>query len=232
MERVKQLGRDIWTLVGPELVFAGAPMHTRMTVVRLQDGRLWIHSPIELDAYVRNFVAELDTEVAALIAPNKFHHLYAASWREAYPDAMVFAETSLKEKVPELADALDITDTPPGLYAEDIDQLLFTGNRMFTEAVFFHKASRTAIFTDLLMNFRTDRAPLLPRLFFKFEGVVYPEGGLPRLYRWLTRDKAAARACLDRLLAWVPEQLVFSHGEPFADDAVTVLRREFSYLLN
>ena len=227
MERITQLGDNIWTVEGPELVFAGAPMHTRMTVVRLTDGRLWIHSPIELDDFVRDFMSKMETEVAALIAPNKFHHLYIEAWREAYADAAVFAETTLKKKVAALANAREITDNPPPMYAEDIDQLLFTGNRMFTEAVFFHKASRTAIFTDLLINLRADRAPLLPRLFLKFECVTYPNGGLPRLYRWLTRDKTAARSCLDQLLAWAPEQLVFSHGEPFDDDAMTILRRAY-----
>ena len=102
------VGDDIWTVDGPEIVFAGAPMPTRMTVVRLDDGRLWIHSPIALTDEVEDFVRETGGEVCALIAPNKFHHLWVAEWRAHFPEARVFAESDLKRKVAALADAESI----------------------------------------------------------------------------------------------------------------------------
>ena len=30
-----EINKDIWSINGPEVVFASAPMHTRMTVIRL-----------------------------------------------------------------------------------------------------------------------------------------------------------------------------------------------------
>ncbi len=224
------VGDRIWTVDGPELVFAGAPMHTRMTVVHLEDGTLWIHSPIALTEDVTGFIDGLGGAVCAIVAPNKFHHLWVAQWRERFPEAHVFAEADLKKKVAALADTENITNEAPALYGRDIEQLIFAGNRLFQEAVFFHKPSRTLIFTDLMINLRADGAPRLARWFLEFEGVTFPNGGVPRLYRWLTSDKDTARACVQQLLAWSPRQLIFSHGEPFTDDPEAVLRREFGYL--
>lgn len=225
-----QVGDDIWTMVGPEVVFAGASMHTRMTVVRLHDGRLWVHSPIALDETVHAFIDELGGEVAALIGPNKFHYMNISSWCEAFPGAMVYAEEGLVRKVPSLGKAVALTNQPPSLYAQDVDQVMFGGNRLFQEAVFFHKASRSLIFTDLMINLKPSGIRLIPRLFLQFEGVTYPNGGVPRLYRWFSSDKEKARESLSVIRGWNPERVLFCHGEPFDLTANELLDREFMYL--
>ncbi len=227
---VVEISNDIWTMDGPDLVFAGASMNTRMTVVRLQDGCLWVHSPIELNAQTRAFLNDLGGDVAALVGPNKFHHLFIEPWREAFPDAVVFAEEELRKKIPSLSTAELLSNQAASLYANDIDQVIFGGNRMFQEAVFFHRASRSLIFTDLMVNLKADGVSFLPRMFLKFEGVTYPNGGIPRLYRWFTNDKAAARAALNTIRGWQPQRVLFCHGEPLELPAQALLEREFSYL--
>ncbi|MFP4044724.1 MAG: DUF4336 domain-containing protein, partial [Rhodosalinus sp.] len=42
----KPFGCDLWLVDGPAIRFYGMPFSTRMTVVRLSDGGLWLHSPI------------------------------------------------------------------------------------------------------------------------------------------------------------------------------------------
>lgn len=197
---IKEIAANIWTVEGPELVFAGAPMLTRMTVVRLNNGSLWVHSPVRLDEH------------------------------GAYPDARLFAEPELKRKIPSLMNADELSDSAPSLYSSDIDQVIFSGNRLFQEAVFFHKSSGTLILTDLMINLRTNGMKLLPRWFLKFEQVVFPNGGVPRLYRWLTSDKIKALSALNTVLGWEPQKIVFCHGEPFAEDASETLKREFGWL--
>ncbi|MEM9623483.1 MAG: DUF4336 domain-containing protein [Pseudomonadota bacterium] len=229
---LKALGDAIWQVDGPELVFAGAPMHTRMIVVRLSGGGLWVHSPIAFSAEVHELVTELGGPVVALVAPNKFHHLYVQEWVAAHPDAQVFAEARAQAKVAHLRSATTLTDQAPDAYCADIDQVLFNGNRMFAEAVFFHKASHTLILTDLMINLRVDRAPFLPRMFLRFEGVTFPDGGIPRLYRWLSTDRAQLRGALEKVNAWAPQQLTFCHGDGFATSAQEVLQREFAWLAN
>lgn len=225
------LAEDIWTVEGPEVVFAGAPMHTRMTVVRLSGGGLWIHSPIPLSSAVQEFVREIGGQVDVIVAPNKFHYLFVGEWTAAYPEAQVYAEPKLMAKQPKLGTAHMIGDEPPTAYADVIDQLIFGGNAIFQEAVFFHKPSRTLILTDLFINLSVDKVKAPPRWFLQFEGVVFPNGGLPRLWRWLCHDRAGARACLHRVLAWQPQRITFSHGKPLVGRAEDVLRREFAWLL-
>ena len=142
---IRNVAKDIWTIEGPVVTFAGASTNTRMTVIRLNSGALWIHSPVAWTPEIESFVD--DQPICALIAPNKFHHLWIGEWSERFPSAEVFAEEDVKKKVASLAAATELTNTPPSLYGEEIDQVLVAGNRLFQEVAFFHKASGTAIFT-------------------------------------------------------------------------------------
>lgn len=199
-----QIDKDIWSINGPEVVFASAPMHTRMTVIRLQDGRLWIHLPIKLTQKVSGFLAELGGSVAALIAPNKYHYMFIEPWRTAFPETRVFAEEHLTRKQPCLASVQILNDSSPSIYAQNIDQIVFRGNNLFQKAVFFHKAHGSLIFTDLMTDLNTKGMKLLPRLFLRFEGISYPNGSIPRVYRCFTQDKAKARDALQRTRWWRP----------------------------
>lgn len=88
---LKQHGAELWTAEGQ--ADAGVPgflrkydFSTRMTVIRLPDGGLFLHSPIRLDDGLR---AELDAlgTVRAVVAPNKAHHLYVGDYRVPYTKA-------------------------------------------------------------------------------------------------------------------------------------------------
>ncbi|KIG15533.1 hypothetical protein DB30_05556 [Enhygromyxa salina] len=56
-----------------------------MTVIRLDDGRLLLHSPIRCTPELRE---ELDAlgSVAFVAAPNRFHHLFARGARRRAVD--------------------------------------------------------------------------------------------------------------------------------------------------
>ena len=45
---MKKLAHEIWIFDGDPVQFLGLPYTTRMTIVRLSDGGLWVHSPIKL----------------------------------------------------------------------------------------------------------------------------------------------------------------------------------------
>ena len=226
----REIGKDIWTVDGPDVVFTGISINTRMTIVRLDDDSLWIHSPIELSNDVSDFVSGLGGNVAALVAPNKLHYMFIEPWRNQFPDAVVFAHADLKKKVPSLADSETLTEVAPSRYADSMDQVLFSGNPVFREAVFFHRSSATVIFTDLMQNLKVDDAGLISRLYAKFDGVASPNGGVPRLYKWFTTDKNANREALKKILAWSPKNVLFCHGDPIQLGAMELLHREFSYL--
>ena len=68
----------------------------------------------------------------------------------------------------------------PG-WAGDIDQVLFRGSFAMTEAVFFHRASRTAIFADLIQNLPRDLVKGGRGVLARLGGIVEPNPGLLRL---------------------------------------------------
>ena len=142
-----------------------------------------------------------------------------------------FAEQDLTRKIPSLANDEVLTNSTPETYAADIDQVIFAGNRMFQEAVFFHKSSSTAIFTDLMANLKTDGLKLLPRLFLEFEGVTYPNGGVPRLYRWFSNDKdKSTRSVYRYCSAGMLNALCFVMASRSILQQNELLAREFKFL--
>src|SRR3546814_21103813 len=64
------------------------PFPKRMTIIRLADGGLWIHSPTTDDERVFAAVAALGP-VRHLIAPNTIHYWWVPDWYRRFPDATV-----------------------------------------------------------------------------------------------------------------------------------------------
>ena len=99
----KPVARDVWIVDGPEIRFGSFgltfPFPTRMTIVHLPDGRLWVHSPTEpSDAVVRH-VRDLGP-VAFLVAPNTLHYWWIPDWKDRFPEAEIYAVPGLERSLP------------------------------------------------------------------------------------------------------------------------------------
>ncbi|HTO69156.1 MAG TPA: DUF4336 domain-containing protein [Myxococcota bacterium] len=200
-----------------------------MTVIRLRDGGLVLHSPVRLDHELR---AELDRlgEVRALISPNLHHHLFAADYPAGYPDARLFAAPGLPLKRPDLKFAEELDDAAPLLWRAELEQHLFRGVPFLSELVFFHPATRTLVCTDLVMNVAKGDVHGWTRLFFLAVGA---EGrfGPHRGVRWLfIRDRAAARGSVERMLQWDFDRVVMAHGHVLERGGRDALRSAFEFL--
>lgn len=70
----------------------GIELGTRMSVVRLsgEGGGLWLHAPVALDRPLRETLDGLG-RVRFVVCPNLGHHMFAAGYFAAYPDATVYA---------------------------------------------------------------------------------------------------------------------------------------------
>ena len=66
------------------------PFTTRMTVVRLSNGDLFLHSPTKFDRKLADELEHLGT-VRYLISPNQFHYAHIGEWLNAFPDAVAWA---------------------------------------------------------------------------------------------------------------------------------------------
>src|SRR5678815_4409164 len=86
----KALAPNIGTVDGPfeYLTFAGIrlplPFTTRMTVVRLSNGDLFLHSPIKFDQTLAKELQRLG-RVRHLVSPNQFHYAHIGEWVRAFP---------------------------------------------------------------------------------------------------------------------------------------------------
>lgn len=97
---LKTIDEGIWIVDGEivEMNFkiTQVPFSTRMTVVRLGNNDLWIHSPIHLTPQLRSEIDELG-HVKHIVAPNKLHYVYMEEWSQAYPDAKLWATKGLEK---------------------------------------------------------------------------------------------------------------------------------------
>ncbi len=147
-----EFGSEIWVGEGPIIPFYfGFSYPTRMVVVRLSDGDLFVWSPIPLSLPMRREVDKLGP-VRHLVAPNLLHHLFLAEWKSAYPEARLYAAPGLRRRRGDLTFDFDLVDAPNPRWAADLDQVLMRGSVAMTEVVFFHYRSRTVIFADLIQN--------------------------------------------------------------------------------
>jgi hypothetical protein len=85
----KPLAPDIGIVDGPfeYLIVAGIrlplPFTTRMTVVRLSNGDLFLHSPIKFNEGLANELRRLG-RVRHLVSPNQFHYAHIGEWAKAF----------------------------------------------------------------------------------------------------------------------------------------------------
>ena len=119
---------------------AGVNQRLRMTVVALTGGGLWLYSPVEIDDGLAQQLAAVGN-VAHVVAPNRYHHLFAGAAKRRYPAAALWAVPGLPEKRPDLRFDGVLGSEPSGLaWAGDLDTLVLTSVPRFSETVFFHRA--------------------------------------------------------------------------------------------
>ena len=216
------LAENLWELERP-LKAPGLRIGHRMTVVRLRDGGLWVHSPVECDDAVRGELARLGP-VRHLIAPSRFHDLYWKEWFEHYPEATFYCAPGLKEEHPELRFHKVLSPDQRETWEDELPKVFVQGMPRLNEFVFLHRASRTLIVADLVFNLDAAQQNMLGKLFLKLNG-IYDRAGCSRIFRSLIKDRAAFRASGEQILQLDFERLIPGHGRIVTAGARDVLRR-------
>lgn len=74
----------------------------KMGVVKLEDGALWVHSPVDLDAPTKKAIDALGP-VRHVVSPNYEHVKWAAQWKEAGAEKILHKlEEQTKKKLKKL----------------------------------------------------------------------------------------------------------------------------------
>ena len=208
---IRTLEDNLWTVSGH---IPGLPMPLRrtMTVVRLGDGRLVVHSAIAL---AHTSLAQLESwgEPAFIVVPSGYHRIDAPAYKKRYPKALVVCPPKSRKRVEErvaVDGGYELLPDDPALEAVHLDGTC--------EGVLIAKSGAeheraTLVFNDVFFN----QAPL-PGLAGKIYGLLGSTGGpkVPPVARWLlVQDRAALRSHLE-LLARRPGlvRLIPGHGEP------------------
>ena len=207
MHTLQPCGDGIWVASGPIIRAYGIPFDTRMTVVRLADGSVWINSPVQWTREDLQTVADIGP-VRYLVSPTPLHDWRLESWAKAFPDARCWKAT-------------DLRDDPPPEWVADFDQMIFRGSRVLNEVYFLHRKSRTVIFGDFIQNHHAG-------VFLRLLGAA---GGVPIDIRLsFLGKKAEGRASLERLLSWEFDKVILAHGDCITHDAKAFVRHAFRWL--
>ncbi|MGM0575190.1 MAG: hypothetical protein ACQEXJ_05620 [Myxococcota bacterium] len=213
---IRRLGDDLWEVDGsvPKM-----SLRRRMVVVRLSDGRLVVHSAVNLP---EDDMAALEAwgTPAFLIVPNGFHRLDAPAWKARYPDVRLLCPAAFEARVRERVEVdghLDALPEDPNLSVEPLD-----GGK---EAVLIARSGdrATLVFNDTVFN-----EPHQPGLMGLFLRLVGSTGGpkVTRVARWFLTDDRRALAAHLRRLADTPGlvRVIPGHGRVVEDDAPAVMR--------
>ena len=218
---LQKITDQIWTAAIP-LKMLGLRVGTRMTVVKLSNNTVLLHSPIPITDELRR---ELDAlgPVSHIICPNLYHHLYAKEAAETFPDATLHGPEALHKKRAELRFGGGLSGAAHPDWAADLSQLKIEGC-MLQETVFFHAKTKTLISADLAENMITsDHWPT--RLYIKAGGAYGS-----RLSRLIYRDKAKAKQSVSQLFNWDFEKVIISHGDLITEQAREAITQTFSWL--
>lgn len=199
----------------------------RMSALPLGEGKLALVSPVPIDDARAAAIAELGS-VELLIAPNLLHHLYLEAAIRRYPAARVLGPSRLRDKRPRLRIHAALDHVVPPELAAAVDVVPIAGAPGLDELAFFHRATRTLVVTDLVFNVQRPRGLLAHSLLFL--GGTHGRLASSRALRVLVKDRTAARASVERLLALPFETLVMAHGDIVERDARARLEQALGWL--
>ena len=188
-----------------------------MIVIKLSDGSLWVNSPVAASYHEAAQLEDIGS-VAHLVSPTPLHDWRLKQWAEFFPRAQVWK-------------ACTLDDTPPAGWKAEIDQLLFRGSIVLSEAEFFHKPSHTLIIGDFIQNYGFERGHPLLNVLKRIGGVL--DGGAPRDLRFSfvgRRRRRLGQESLRKLLSWDFDKIIIAHGDLTVDNARSFVERSFRWL--
>jgi hypothetical protein len=189
-----------------------------MTIAKMRDGGLVIHSGIALED---ELMKELEAfgRPSVLVVPGGFHRLDSKVYKERYPSLKVLAPAGARKKIEQV---VPVDGTYADAPKDDDVRLFHLDGIKELEGVLEVKSNgkTTLVLNDFVNN--------LPKMSGLFGFLLAPTGqaSVPRLARWmLVKDKAAARAHLEKL-AETPGlgRVIVSHGAMLTDKPNDVLR--------
>jgi hypothetical protein len=206
----------LWQVTAPDLKMpGGARLPVRSTLVRLPDRTLALYSPVKLADETAAEITALG-EVAHLIGPNRFHHLFLGHAMKRWPKATVHGAPGLAAKRKDLTFHRELGRDAEPAWRDALAVEVVDGAPRMNETVLLHRPTGTLIVCDLVFNVGAP-ANFMTKVALACMGVG--RGGMQqsRAWRLFRNDKGKARASIDRVLGWPITSVAFCHGEPYRE---------------
>lgn len=228
---LQPFAKNIWIADGPDVLDMGIMFTTRMVIVKLANGSVWVNSPVPVPFDTLKRITELGP-VRYGIAATPRHVWRLDGWHTLFPEAQLWVpRTSLFTlKKGNLQFTGTLGDRPEQSWAEDFDQLAFKGNPLLEEVFFFHKESRTLILDDLIQTHPKQESKFLFNMLIKLSDAAPPHGGVGLDIRFTFINRNLARQSLEKLLSWDFDKLIIAHGACIQKDAKSFVERAFQWL--
>lgn len=215
------LCENIWYVKAPHTMM-GLHLSSTMTVVRLPDGGLWVHSPVALNDELREAILALGP-VRFIVAPNMYHHMYATAFQRSFPQAELWAPRGLEKKQPELRIDRYLEDASEASWAGTLRPVHVGGIPVLRETCFVHKSQQTLICADLLFHF-TSPGSWLTKFYAQLTG-CWQNSGLTIIIRSVIRDKPAVQRAIREILQDPIERVIIAHETPITEGGGAALAR-------
>ena len=216
---IEKLEETLWCVTG---TLPGMSLKRVMTLVRLDDGSIVIHSAIALDEASMSEIEAWGTP-AILLVPNTFHRLDAPAYVSRYPNLKVYCPRGGRRKIEDVVPVDGTYDDLPDLPGLTWEYLEGIGK---AEAVLLVKSrsGTTLVFNDAVFNMPHGHG----FSGFIFRYLTQSTGGprVTRLFRFFAvKDRNAFRAHLERLANTADlTRIIVSHHRMIIDDPGGVLR--------
>jgi hypothetical protein len=208
---MRELVENIW-VHEDEMVLLGSPLALRMTIVKLVNGQLWVHSPTPISDELVEEIARLG-EVGYIVSASNGHNLYLREWIDAFPGAEIVVSGGIPKK---LGLKGGFTVLGPGfenIWSDDLDWEYMSGVEFFNESVFLHRKSKSLIVTDFIQNYQIAKPTFVQKYIFGSLG--FKEICIAPPLKWgiFYKDRAAFRASAARIKQWEFDRIIVTHGD-------------------
>ncbi|MCA9610387.1 MAG: DUF4336 domain-containing protein [Myxococcales bacterium] len=224
METLSTVVEDrIWVAERP-VWFSGVRLRARTTILRLEDGGLWVHSPAPPSPALDTALEALGP-VRWLVIPNVFHHLGASEAAGRYPEATVVGPAAARAKRPELA--FEAFEEGAPIPAE-LERLPLEGVPFLDESLFFHEPTGTLIGSDFVMS-----AGPKDHWTWRLAGRITGRWGKVRTppdVQWKTPRSAAAAEAIRRVAERPIRRVLVAHADPIEDEPAERLREAWRFV--
>lgn len=220
---MNKIGEQIWAHED-SMPLAGLPLRLRMTIVKLQGGKLWLHSPTKLSPELKQSIDELG-EVAFIVGAGNGHNIWLSMWEDAYPNAELYVSDGIPAKV-QLKNPKLISAAGTDIWPADFLQATMPSVPLFDETVFLHRASQSLIVTDIIQHYDSHLPQKLTariaKSLFGFLGFKGKCVAPPLKMGFVRKNKAAFSAFIEQIKSWEFEQIIVTHGDVIDKDAKQV----------